>query len=188
VRQERPVFDDSTAVIPDDDYPSHRAAIRDGRITLNRWNPALLSGGPARAGMATIDAALADLRLLDDELVVCPVAHVAWSAAAEAALLTWARVVGYRRVWLPGSVVDLAGDLAVMTTARVQCPTCGASWEDDTVVFWERVRDHGWFPGLCLACGGSLPEWSCEAVSDGRTAATTPAGKVSDRGRRERHP
>jgi hypothetical protein len=172
-------------VIPDDDYPSCRAALRDGQITLNRWNPALLSSGPARAGMRTIDVALADLRLLDDELVVCPVAHVAWSAEAETALLSWATIVGYRRVWFPRRVVDLAGELATLIAVRVRCPTCGASWEDDTYVFWERVRRDGWFPGQCLACGGSLPEWSCDTNN---WAPELSAAKVSERGERQRHP
>lgn len=172
-------------MIPDDDYPACRAAIRGAQITLNRWNPALLSGGPARAGMRTIDVALADLRLLSDELVVCPVAHVVWSAEAEGTLLSWAVVVGYRRVWFPGRVVDLGGKLATLTAVHVRCPTCGASWEDDTYVFWEHVRRDGWFPGLCLACGGSLPEWGCDSESWAPEVSTA---KVSERGERQRHP
>jgi hypothetical protein len=170
------------------DYPACRAAIRGGQIILNRWNPALLSSGPERAGLRTVDAALADLRLLDDELVVSPVAHVPWTAQAEATLLPWAAVVGFRRVWLPGRVADLGGALAVVTVARVRCPTCGASWADDTLVFWERVRRDGWFPGLCLACGGSLPEWSCDTTAGDDWAPRVSAAKVSERGDRQRHP
>jgi hypothetical protein len=171
------------------DHPACRVAIRDGQITLNRWSRSLLSGGPERAGMRTIDAALADLRLLGDELVVTPVARAPWGADAEAVLLAWAAVVGHRRVWLPGGVVDLSGELAPLARAGVRCPTCGASWEDDTVVFWERVRRDGWFPGRCLACGGSLPEWHCRAPSGAAIIAHDhSAVKVSERGRPERHP
>jgi hypothetical protein len=171
------------------DHPACRAAIRGEQIILNRWSRSLLSGGPERAGMRTIDVALADLRLLGDELIVTPVPRAPWIADAEATLLAWSAVVGYRRVWLPERVVDLGGELAPLARASVRCPTCGASWEDETVVFWERVRRDGWFPGLCLACGGSLPEWRCHAFSHAEIAAAhTSAAKVSDRGRQERHP
>jgi hypothetical protein len=170
------------------DHPACRAAIRGEQITLNRWSRGLLSGGPERVGMRTIDVALADLRALGDELVVSPVPRAPWTEEAETTLLAWAAVVGYRRVWLPLRVVDLDGALAPLARAAVRCPTCGATWEDDTVVFWERVRRDGGFPGNCLACGGSLPEWGCHAVSPAEDdAASISAAKVSERGRRERH-
>jgi hypothetical protein len=174
--------------VPIDD-PACRAAILGGEIILNRWSRSLLSGGPERVGMRAIEASLADLRLLGDELVVTPVPRAPWSAGAQSTLLEWAAMVGYRRVWLPDQVVDLGRVLAPLARAGVRCPTCGATWEDDTVVFWERVRRNGWFPGVCLACGGSLPEWRSHATAD-RELATTPEpdAKVSGRGRRERHP
>ena len=171
------------------DHPAYRAAIGDGQITLNRWSRSLLSGGPQPAGMRTIDVALADLRLLGDELIVSPVPHASWDADAEAALLAWAMVVGYRRAWLPDRVVALDAEPAALTRARVRCPTCGATWEDETVVFWERVRRAGGFPGICLACGGSLPEWRCRGSSRAKARPEKTAdGKVSERGRRQRHP
>ena len=171
------------------DHPACRAAIRDGQITLNRWSRSLLSGGPERAGMRTIDAALADLRLLGDELVVSPVPHAPWEAEAEAALLAWAVAVGYRRAWLPDRVVELDGEPVTLTRARVRCPTCSATWEDETVIFWERVRRAGGFPGICLACGGSLPEWRCRGSARANARMKKAANaKVSERGRRQRHP
>lgn len=51
-------------------------------------------------------------------------------------------------------------ELAPFGPVAVECPTCGARWEDGALGFWEHVRRDGWFPGACLACGGSLPEWS----------------------------
>jgi hypothetical protein len=170
------------------DHPACRVAIRDGQITLNRWRRSLLSGGPRRAGTRTIDAALADLRLLGDELVVSPVAHARWTDDAESALVAWAAVVGYRRVWLPDRLVELDGELARVTRARVRCPTCGATWEDESVTFWERVRSSGGFPGVCLACGATLPEWRWRASPGKAHAKKTIDGKVSKRGRRQRHP
>ena len=182
------------------DPPTCRATIRDGAVTLNRWTPGLCTHGPEPAGFRAITAALADLRVRDDrELIVTPVPRAPWSAEAEETLLSWAALVGYRRVWLPGRVADCDGSLAPIGTAVSDCPNCGAHWEDGTIAFWARVRAVGWFPGTCLACGGSLPEWRVEADP----AASEPPGderppshdrrsarrrvSMSDRGRDERH-
>jgi hypothetical protein len=153
--------------------PSCRATIRDGLLILNSWTPGLRGGrGPELSGFRTITAALADLRMHDDELIVTPVPRTAWTEDAEETVLAWASLVGYRRVWLPGRVVDLADALAPCATAASDCPTCGAHWEDGALSFWETVRGDGWFPGTCLACGGSLPEWrpvaAAEPVGDER--------------------
>jgi hypothetical protein len=149
------------------DAPICRAAVRDGRVTLNRWTPSLVDGGPAQAGLRTVTAALADLRTWDGELIVTPVAPTPWTGESDEAVLRWAATVGYRRVWLPSRMVDLDG-FAQFSAAAVDCPTCGARWEDQTVDFWENVRRNGWFPGFCLACGGSLPEWEIADVSGNR--------------------
>jgi hypothetical protein len=141
------------------DAPICRATIRAGRVTLNAWAPGLLGAGPEPAGFRTIDAALADLRIDGDELIVTPVPRTPWDEHAEAAILRWAPAAGYRRVWLPGRVVSF-DQAAPLGHAAVDCPTCGARWEDASTGFWERVRSAGWFPGRCPACGGSLPEWS----------------------------
>jgi hypothetical protein len=142
-----------------DDRPACRAAVRGGVVTLNRWTPALAARGPMRAGLRSVDAALADLVQEGDELIVVPVRDVPWDAEAERTLLAWARLVGYRRVWVPGGVALYAQVLAPLGRAGVTCPTCGARWEDEDLTFWEGVRRLGWFPGACMACGGSLPEW-----------------------------
>jgi hypothetical protein len=162
------------------DPPTCRATIRDGHVTLNRWRPGLLDGGgPEPAAARTITAAIADLRMEGDgEVIVTPVERVAWAEAAEEALLGWAALTGYRRVWLPGRVVDLDGALAEVAPAATDCPTCGAHWHDEGVAFWERVRAAGWFPGTCLACGGSLPEWIVAPAREPAAAprANAPAG------------
>jgi hypothetical protein len=88
-------------------------------------------------------------------------------------LLAWARLVGYRRVWLPGRVADLDGELAQAAAATADCPTCGAHWEDATFGFWEGVRAAGWFPATCLACGGSLPEWSLAGAGAGTSSCAS---------------
>jgi hypothetical protein len=164
------------------DPPDCRATIRDGRVTLNRWRPGLLDHGPEVAAMRTVRGALADLRALDGgELVVAPVPRVPWTEAAEDALLRWAALAGYRRVWLPARVVDFEGHLAQVAAAAVDCPTCGAHWRDGSVDFWERVRATGGFPGTCLACGGSLPEWTVAADGEPGAVGAAPWAPPADR-------
>ncbi|MBA2349663.1 MAG: hypothetical protein H0V81_15360 [Solirubrobacterales bacterium] len=143
-----------------------RASIRGGTVTLNRWSPVLYRAGPAPLAMARLQASLADLHRLDeDELLVVPVPGSPWGLAVDATLAAWATRVGYRRLWLPGHVATL-DELPELSTVAVDCPTCGARWEDEAVGFWEMVREDGWFPGFCRACGGSLPEWTEESAVD----------------------
>ncbi|MGI8729439.1 MAG: hypothetical protein ACR2LK_05530, partial [Solirubrobacteraceae bacterium] len=59
----------------------------------------------------------------------------------------------------------------------VTCPTCTLRWEDQGPDFWGVVRDNGWFPGSCPACGGSLPEW---IAADGHTADEIPGADSHD--------
>lgn len=142
------------------DEPTCRASIRDGVLTLNRWTRGLYRGGPRPAGLDQVTATLVDLTCVEgDELIAVPVPDTPWGYAPEAVLVAWAGRVGYRRLWLPGHLVTL-DELPELGPVTVDCPTCGARWEDATVGFWEMVREDGWFPGACRACGGSLPEWT----------------------------
>jgi hypothetical protein len=150
------------------DPPSCRATIRGRQITLNPWRPGLLHAGPESGGLHTVDAALADLRLLQHEVIVAPVPRIRWTRSAEAAILQWALAVGYGRMWLPRRVVVFDGAPTHLATAMVHCPTCGATWSDGSVDFWHGVREAGLFPGTCLACGGSLPEWTAAPASRSR--------------------
>ena len=158
----------------DHDHPTCRATIRDGTVTLNAWRPGMGPRGPLKAGYTHVTASIADLEQLDEnELIVVPVRGTPWDDVAGDLLLVWAARVGYRRVWLPDRAVDL-DVLAECGWAAVTCPTCGALWEDGGPDFWESVRGDGWFPPSCLACGGSLPEWS--VVSDPGADVRLPEG------------
>jgi hypothetical protein len=148
-------MDENNRITP----PFARVCIRNGKLTLNRWNPRLIRGGPMAMNMRTVRACLADLFLVDgDELIVEPVAHSRFTDEDAEAVTAWARSVGYSRLWLPGHVIELDGEPAG-GEAKVRCRTCGARWEDASHNFWLRVRDSGHFPGHCPACGDSLPEW-----------------------------
>ena len=160
--------------------PWCRAAIAGEAVTLNPWTPALIRGGPASMALerlADTGVALADLYADgepgDEELVVRYVARSPRTEASDAALVAWARTVGYRRIWLPGLVVDLDAAEAPVGVAETTCRTCGLTWRDDTDAFWASVRKAGAFPGYCLACGASLPEWRVAPAGDRAGAPMT---------------
>lgn len=146
--------------------PFARATIAGGSVTLNAWAPGLISGGPARGLLERLPegTTLADLEIdrrpEGNELIVRFVTPA--RAEAEEALVAWAQTVGYRRIWLPGRVVEPESDAGLAGRAAVECPTCGARWSDDSPDFIAATRDRGWFPAACCACGGSLPEWHAE--------------------------
>jgi hypothetical protein len=132
--------------------------------------------------------AIVDLRFTgedDDELVATvPPNAPRLGRAARRVLADWAALVGYRRLWLADSVVELEPPPPV-GTATVRCPTCTSVWADDSARFWAVVRDSGHFPGFCPACGGSLPEWRLASAAAPRgTAAGRRSGATVAGGRR----
>jgi hypothetical protein len=143
---------------------------RDGRLTMTGWMPGLAENGPAGVHFRSRERtgiAIADLRLVRDhsgqrEVLVEFMAAGKAQHAAQAALCSWARHTGYRRVWLPNGPIEIEppGPIA---TASVTCPTCLATWSDSTVAFWAQVERNGYFPMICPACGHTLPQWD---VSD----------------------
>lgn len=146
--------------------PTCRATIRDGSLTLHAWQPWLIRGGPARVhidALAERGVALADLTNIEgddgNELIVQWLPWEAGGAEATAVLEAWAATVGYRRVWFPGGVVEV--DVQPMVElAGTTCAVCGCEWNDSGPDFWQIVREQGWFPTNCFACGGSMPEWT----------------------------
>src|SRR4051812_50012970 len=100
----------------------------------------------------------------------------ATGAESTETLLDWAANTGYSRVWLPDRVVDLREDAAVAGTARVRCPTCSLEWRDSAPEFWQSVREDGWFPGFCIACGGAPPPGGGGAPPRGGGGPAPPPG------------
>ena len=164
-------------------YPWARATIAGDTITLNPWAPHLARGGPLGMVLERLDGVvLADLFTNgdeeDEELLVRFVSPAPPSDDAIDTLLGWAQTVNYRRVWLPDRVVDLVASGA-LGTAEVRCPTCRLVWRDRSPEFWAAVHAAGAFPSMCVACGGSLPEWGV-VRPDGA------GGEAHRLGRRER--
>lgn len=146
------------------DRPFCRATVTPGGVTLNPWRRSLITGGPAISTLGALRRrrlVLADLTKLDEgELLVTFVPADAACAWARERLVLWASAVGYERVWLDDGVLALGDVLAEAGGAAVRCPTCRLRWEDQGADFWGVVRENGWFPASCPACGGSLPEWT----------------------------
>lgn len=162
--------------------PWCRATVAAGVVTLNPWSPALIRGGPAAMSLERLadgGVALADLCAEGDpgeeELFIRYVARLR-TEESDATLLQWAQTVGYLRVWFPDRVVELDPCEVRRGLAETTCTTCGLEWRDDTDSFWNCVLTGGAFPGSCLACGASLPEW--RVVTDD-TAASSRAGALA---------
>ena len=124
----------------------------------------MISGGPAAMQLGRVRASLLDFYITEtDELIVEPVSGSSLREEHVEILVAWARTVGYERIWLPDQVVDIEAEPAIVGVAKVNCRTCGAHWEDSSTDFWLKVRDNGFFPASCPACGDSLPEMTVEA-------------------------
>jgi hypothetical protein len=146
-----------------DDTPDYRLTVRRGAVRAIDWNPWLASGGPmgmllaarGRAGVAIADVTVVRDGDLAAEAIVRFVAG--GSGEASEALTVWARDVGYRRLWLPGRLVELPGPAEGV--AETRCSGCAARFRDGAPSFWAGVRSSGRFPAMCPLCGGDLPQW-----------------------------
>jgi hypothetical protein len=87
---------------------------------------------------------------------------------AEEALVEWATNVGYRRVWLPGRVVNCEPASSFLNRATCECGTCGKTWHQSGRAFWENVLELRSLPSYCLICGGDLQGWRVGRVTSVR--------------------
>jgi hypothetical protein len=143
--------------------PDFRVTIRGRRLMVAPWAPYLLNEGPhgdlvrarAQHGVTIADAWVTgeDCK----ELIVRYLA-IADRDRADRQLVRWAESVGHRRIWFPDRLVHLDAGRP-LGAAQVECPTCGARWQDGSPGFWEGVRSAGRFPTLCVICHGDLPQW-----------------------------
>lgn len=147
-------------------HPDFRLTLRpDGHIRVVDWGPWLATDGPSttllhdreRHGML-----IADLEILrdDDGTALELIVHLraGYLPRHRDTLCQWARVVGYRRVWVDDEVVDLLP--APGGEARTTCTGCRVELVDGSASFWDYVRCAGAFPAVCAICGSDLPQWS----------------------------
>jgi hypothetical protein len=149
--------------------PDFRLTVHRRKVLAIDWHPWLVSGGPmttmlrerGRAGVA-----IADLTVVHEDEVAAE-AIVRFLAgdrpAARATIATWATDVGYRRLWLPGDVVELPGPDERL--AETRCNGCCARLCDEGPEFWHHVRAVGRFPAGCPLCGADLPQWRVRQTS-----------------------
>jgi len=166
-----------------DETPDYRLTVRRGAVRAIDWNPWLASGGPmamlldarGRAGVAIADLTVVREGDVAAEAVVAFLAGD--TPAARAAITAWAGDVGYRRLWLPGAVLELPGPGE--GRAETRCSGCAQRFADGAPGFWESVRTAGRFPAMCPLCGGDLPQWRVKAP--GGAAADWVAREVAPR-------
>jgi hypothetical protein len=185
-------FDDETFDLDEDthdgsDQPDFRATVqRSGVIRLVHWGPWLQSTGPAYTLMAAHDRAgiaIADLRVVrDDEETAREVIvqfHSGGNDIHRAALIDWARAVGYTRVWFDGEFLELEPAAGGLVTTR--CTGCSQQFVDGrSLRFWHHVRCSGAFPVVCSMCGSDLPQW--------RPMRRATSGQASRSAHRHGHP
>jgi len=174
------------------DHPSFRATIcADGSIWLAHWEPWLdedipwhtLVAAQPRPRRCLLDIALLrehDHAVEPPELIVAPLTE--FQPAHREALITWARTVGYRRVWLGDEVLELEPTSG--GSAESRCRVCGNRMVGKGTDFWSRVRRSGCFPRRCLVCGCEIPQW--QHVEQREVADPRPRVRTSVGGRQPR--
>jgi len=161
--------------------PDYRLTLRGRTVLAIDWGPWLVDGGPmttmlrarGRAGVG-----IADVTILRDDEDVATEAVVRFLAGdspkSRAAVTRWATDVGYRRLWLPGDVIELPGPTE--GEAETRCNGCGVVLCDDGPEFWDHVRSSGRFPGMCPLCGADLPQWRvCQTAGEAPDPISVPA-------------
>jgi|1186.fasta_scaffold06655_5 hypothetical protein len=151
------------------DFPDFRLTVHRRKVLAIDWHPWLVSGGPmftmlqerGRAGVAIADVTVVH----EDEVASEAIVRFLTGdrPGARQALGTWAGAVGYRRLWLPGEVVELPGPSEQQVETR--CNGCCARLCDDGPEFWGHVRAVGRFPAACPLCGADLPQWRVRQTS-----------------------
>jgi hypothetical protein len=166
-----------------EDTPDYRLTVRRGAVRAIDWGPWLVSSGPMAmllAARGRAGVAIADLTIVRDADVAAE-AIVQFLTGdgppARAAIATWARDVGYRRLWLPGDVLGLPGPAEL--TAETRCSGCAARFADGAPGFWAGVRASGRFPALCPLCGGDLPQWRVPAAAEREEAGADVPARVA---------
>src|SRR4051794_5084321 len=125
------------------DFPDFRLTVRRDRVLAIDWHPFLVSGGPMTAMLHS--RGRAGVAIAGDRPKV------------RAAITRWAGDVGYRRLWLPGEIVELPGPAEAL--AETRCSGCAIRLSADGPDFWDHVREAGRFPAACPLCGADLPQW-----------------------------
>jgi hypothetical protein len=166
--------------------PDYRTTLSRDRLSLIPWSPWMLgSAGPANRLLCQgRTALLADLTVVRDddlrprEVIISELAKDS-GLRLRSAIVDWASLLGYERVWFSDDVIKLdpaaavAGELVGTT-----CATCASEWSDGSPEFWISAQRSGVFPLFCPICGHPVPQWSVlsssQAWADCRLAPEAP--------------
>ena len=146
--------------------PTFRATIQGERIQLissglslaEADNPlGTLFEGVERAGVTIADLFDSGDEGSERELTVTFLAE--GDPRAEETLTEWAALVGFRRIWFPDRVAEVAEGPVLSSKAAVDCPSCRHRWSGGGRDFWLEVTERRAFPVMCPVCGSDLPQW-----------------------------
>lgn len=148
--------------------PDYRMLIRGRSLVFSEWHPGLLGSHQVASTLERRGGArpfLADA-VLDDrggafgwELIVMPLAGRLTRKRREL-IMNWARLTGYRRLWLEPEIVEFEALADPAQQAAVSCAWCGSRWCGRGQDFWATVWERHRFPRTCRLCGCRLIEWS----------------------------
>ncbi|CAB4859588.1 unannotated protein [freshwater metagenome] len=150
--------------------PGGRLTIRAGRLTFvpERLPRRRSLNGRTQEELGGGDLYVADLTVIESdpdgprEVLVRFVSVGADPQAARDLITGWAIAVGHGRMWFEDELCDVSDELPVVSSAMVDCPTCGDHFTESQPEFWEMVRRSGHFPARCPTCFSTLPQWDVE--------------------------
>src|SRR4051812_18786443 len=129
------------------DCPDFRLTVRRGTVLAIDWYPWLTTAGPlmtllharGRAGVGVADITV----VREDEVATEGIVRVLVgdTPRTRAAIVAWARDVGYRRLWLPDVPVELPAPAE--GDAETRCHGCAVRLHESGPEFWEHVREVG---------------------------------------------
>jgi len=164
--------------------PSLRATIRGEQLFITDWGTQLAGPGALKARSIPEGdqpaPAIVDLAPLGDENEELMVMHYDERQdldEVERVIVRWAGQVGYRRVWLAKSVLDVDFPESGIPSAHFRCPTCSAELSGDGADFWIAVRKMKMFPPFCLTCGVEAPQWDVSSEQDSPADGPEPVSK-----------
>ncbi len=76
------------------------------------------------------------------------------------AIVEWAELAGYKRVWLPGKLVELDPDPAPQGQLHTRCTGCRGRLVEAAESLTSFSRVYGFFPLVCPLCGCDMPQWT----------------------------
>jgi hypothetical protein len=144
----------------------YRAIYRDGSLTLVPYMGwfAKAYGFAGQVFREAADVVVADFEIYRGreglELIVSTL-NEPIDGSFETAVISFARGLSYKRVWMPGEVIEVDRDgVLPPTEVETTCQACGTTFRERQVTFILNARQQGAWPCACPLDGQPLPQWS----------------------------